>query len=156
MDLGSDANQSPGSKWRWDKDADDRVVSAHDARQTQSVLFQMAVPAAVGLVMRHGLHQAMAGTALLGFSVLLGATALWCTPAYVAWQRVAAILGRATAAGVTWVLIIPCFYGLFTAGRLLLLVTRQDPLHRRCPSPDTTYWTPKPKAEAVGHYDHQY
>lgn len=65
--------------------------------------------------------------------------------------RVARIFGQ----GLTWVLLVPFFYLCFLPGRLVLMAKRKDPMCRKCPSNEATFWVKRP-ARRPDHFTRQY
>ncbi len=61
-------------------------------------------------------------------------------------------LGRLISHVLTWVLLVPFFYLCFTPGRLILILRKKDPLHRQCPSSETSYWVTRPPIADLDQY----
>lgn len=50
-------------------------------------------------------------------------------------------LGRWVATAVTWILLVPFYFLVFTPGRIVHMCTGKDPMNRQCPTQEPTYWT---------------
>ena len=68
---------------------------------------------------------------------------------FVAWSAQA--VGRV----LNWVLLTPFFYLCFLPARLILLAKGRDPMTRKCPSDETTFWIPRPPRRDE-HFTKQY
>lgn len=87
--------------------------------------------------------------------ILLGGLAV--PPIFNAFERFGLLLARWVAAGLTWGLLVPFFYLVFGFGKLVLLVTRQDPLSVRFPAPDhTTFWVKRQPVTSLDQYRRQH
>jgi hypothetical protein len=94
----------------------------------------------------------IAGLAAL---ILLGGLAV--PPIFNAFERFGLLLARWVAAGLTWGLLVPFFYLVFGFGKLVLLVTRQDPLSVRFPAPDhATFWVKRQPVPSLDQYRRQH
>lgn len=93
--------------------------------------------------------------AAIGTLVLSGG--LFCPALSHALERAAAWLGRTVGMALTWILLVPFFYIVFTAARVCILLARRDPLHLRFPAPDVdSFWTERPPMPDVDTYERQY
>jgi predicted histidine transporter YuiF (NhaC family) len=87
--------------------------------------------------------------------VLIGGLAL--PPLFHAFEKFGAWLARWVSAGLTWGLLVPFFYLVFGFGRLVLVLSRKDPLHIRFPAPDCpTFWIPRPPVRNLAQYRKQH
>lgn len=94
----------------------------------------------------------IAGLAAL---ILLGGLAI--PPIFHAFERFGLLLARWVSTGLTWGLLVPFFYVVFGFGKLLLLVTRQDPLSVRFPAPDhATFWEKRMPVADLNQYRRQH
>ncbi len=94
----------------------------------------------------------IAGLAAL---VLVGGLAV--PPIFRAFERVGLFLAWGVSAGLTWGLLVPFFYVVFGLGRLVLIVTRQDPLQVRFPAPDhATFWEVRKPVPSLAQYRKQH
>ena len=81
---------------------------------------------------------------------------LFFPAAYRGFKKLGLLLGKVVGVGMAWLLLLPFFYICFTTGRLLLLVTRKDPMNRGFPTDLPTYWVPRGPGRGVASYGHQY
>ncbi|NKB25481.1 MAG: hypothetical protein GKR87_14110 [Kiritimatiellae bacterium] len=57
---------------------------------------------------------------------------------------------------LTWVLLVPVFYLCFVPGRFIQRLKGNDPLTRKCPSNEVTYWVPRPPTTDMNQYKKQH
>jgi hypothetical protein len=83
------------------------------------------------------------GTVVLAVASIVGLSAL-VSPLglYAAIERLFLALGRATGRVLTWVLLVPVFYGFFAPFGSLLRRGRRDRLKRRLEPDAASYWEP--------------
>lgn len=62
-------------------------------------------------------------------------------------EKLALGFGALVGKGLTWLLLVPFYYLFFTVGRLMLLVTKRDPMNRAMSDQQASYWEDKPKKE---------
>lgn len=108
------------------------------------------------LIFRFTGHKVMpcviAGLAAL---VLIGGLAV--PPIFRAFERFGLLLARGVSSALTWGLLVPFFYLVFGFGRLVLVLTGQDPLHVRFPAPDhTTFWEARRPVPNLAQYRKQH
>lgn len=65
-------------------------------------------------------------------------------------------LARAVGSGLTWGLLTPFFYLVFGLGRLVLMISGNDPLHRKRDPQATSYWSDHPESETTSRYQKQF
>ncbi len=65
------------------------------------------------------------------------------------------VFARGIGRGLTWLLLIPCFYIVFGLGRLYLIIARKDLLKRKWSPQATTYWCDRSNAKAPPRYQEQ-
>jgi len=122
---------------------------------------------------RHGAIQAMVGGAAGGVLYALGhplmAIVVWSIAtttltlalvspggAFVYLERLAAWLGHVAGSVVTYILLVPLFYGFFTIFGLLLRAGSRDKL-KRWFEPGDSYWHQRGDPErAIEHYERQF
>ena len=93
---------------------------------------------------------------ILGFGCFLVASGFWFPVVFAAVDRFMHGVGTAFGMALTWILLVPFFCLVFVPARLLLLLSRMDPMKRRFPSAETTYWVPYHPAGPAEHYGKQY
>lgn len=87
--------------------------------------------------------------------VLVGG--LFVPPIFHGIERFGMLLAKGVSAGLTWGLLVPFFYSIFTFGRLVLVLRSIDPMDRRFPEPErATFWVPRPRVPSMEQYRKQH
>lgn len=114
-----------------------------------------AVPAAVAGVLFWIGHTHMATVVLTIGGVFL-ISGLFIPPVFNALERLNQTLGWGVAVALTWILLTPVYWLIFTPGRIVLRLSRRDPMRRAWPTREPTYWTPHPPVRDPGQYKKQF
>lgn len=64
--------------------------------------------------------------------------------------------GAKLALVVTWIVLVPFFYLCFWPGRIILHLKGTDPMHRKFPTNEPTYWIPRPPVPSLDQYKKQH
>ncbi len=108
--------------------------------------------------------------ALFGFVVKFFATAvvvcviatvvlvsgMWVPPVFHGIDRAMKALGIGVGIFLTWVLLVPLFYLVFVPARLGMALRGKDPMQRKFPGKESTYWVPHIPRTAESDYRRQY
>ncbi len=117
--------------------------------------FQALIPFAVaGLFVWKGRQVAAAVVAGIGALVLL--SGLLAPPVFMKIEQGGRWLGKAAGIGLTWLLLVPMFYLVFFPGRLILMMTGNDPMARKFPTKAPTYWIARKPVGSPDEYKRQY
>ena len=84
----------------------------------------------------------LAAMIVCGIAAFLLVAGLWMPTVFRRIERAVGALAAGVGVLLTWVLLLPLFYLVFTPGRLILKVRGKDPLRREFPGSDTTFWIP--------------
>jgi len=124
--------------WKWQGEADDggRPVGAGRKR----VIAEFCVGLTIGMLVFHVFHKPVLGTIVLGIAGLVLISGLFI-PRLHGWiQALGLWMGRAVGIALSWILLAPFFYVFFSLGRLCVLASGKDPMQRRFPGPQGSYW----------------
>lgn len=116
---------------------------------------QALIPFAVaGLFVWKGRQVAAAVVAGIGALVLL--SGLLAPSLFMKIEQGGRWLGKAAGIGLTWLLLVPMFYLVFFPGRLILMMTGNDPMARKFPTKAPTYWIARKPVGSPDEYKRQY
>ncbi len=107
------------------------------------ILAQALIPAVVGGIFL-AFKKTLPAYILFGVAGLLVLLGLFAPRVFSAIGRVAALVGKGVGVGLSYLLLVPFYYLIFTPVRLLQCATGRDSLCRRFPSNEPTYWLPRP------------
>ena len=81
---------------------------------------------------------------------------LFLPSAFFALERFGRQLGKGVGVLLTWGLLVPFYYLCFGFLRLAQKIGGKDPLCRKFPSDEATYWTPRKPVRNVAQYRKQF
>ena len=123
--------------WNWQAGDEDDQLRGVDRKR---VVGEFGLGFALGLVLFHVFHKAILGTAVFCVTGIVLVSGLFI-PWLHGWIRNGArCLGKVAGIALSWILLAPFFYVFFTIGRLFLAVSGKDPLQRRFPGDEDSYW----------------
>lgn len=148
--------------WQWRDREKIRAVEAVRQRR-HKVLIQSSVAVTLGALMlvaghyitRYPTFFLRAGTIASCVGVTLFLIGNLIPRLYDGMDRVVAWSAQAVGRVLNWILLTPFFYLCFLPARLILLVKGRDPMTRKCPSGETTFWVPRPP-RSDEHFTRQY
>lgn len=142
-------------QWRW-RYQRNRPTAGRRGSGTARLIFQSLVSFAAAAVFAFIFHHYFIAGILAGVGLLILASGLFIPRLY----RAIEWLGSSVAVGVgqvlTWLLLVPFYYLCFLPGRIILALTKHDPMNRGWDSSKTTYWTEKHSVEDSDGMTRQY
>ena len=139
--------------WPWrDREQDGAV--AEDRRRVRKALKQAAVTlgAAAVFFVLHWYRMSIVA-AVIAAVVCVSGTLI--PPLFNLLDGLVTATTRIVGGFFTWLLLVPFFCLVFVPARLILMLKGKDPMTRKCPSAETTYWVPRP-ARRPDHFARQY
>ncbi|HBA83158.1 MAG TPA: hypothetical protein DCZ95_03595 [Verrucomicrobia bacterium] len=117
---------------------------------------QAVVMALIGLLLYRFAGHRLMGTIVWGFAAVVLVSGFFIPPAFRAIERFGALLGQWVGVGLTWGLLTPFYYLVFSLGRLFLKLTGKDLMCREFPSRQASYWTPRAPVRNLEQYGKQF
>ncbi len=117
---------------------------------------QFTVMLSVGLLFYFVLGHAIMAYVLWGIATLLLSGLLFFDGVLRGFEKTGHWLAHGIGTGVTWILLVPFFYIVFGAGRLILRLRGKDPMRRRLEPETESYWTPHQKLDIEARYHRQF
>jgi hypothetical protein len=144
-----------GATWRWrHREEDRRAAQPGNVRVRSRV--EAAIAAAVGILLLAAWHKVVAGVAVLCVAAFVLVSGQFVPPAYRGLKRLMGRVGRWTGIALSWVLLVPFFYLCFPLGRAVLAASGKDPMHRRFPGKEATFWMKRRPVAGPEHYRRQF
>lgn len=100
-------------------------------------------------------HRAM-GIVVWSLAGVVLAAGLFLPPVFAAIERFGRGLGKGVGVVLTWGLLAPFYYLCFGSLRLAQKIGGKDPLCRKFPSDEPTYWIPRKPVRNVAQYRKQF
>ena len=141
--------------WPWRESGPASCADDASARR-RSAVAESAVGYCIGLLMLLVFKKRPIAMVVFSVASLVLIGGLFVPPLYRGMQKLGHWLARVVGTGITWVLLAPFFYVCFTTARLLLIVARKDPLHRKPDPGVSTYWDPHRSIAGSDRYTRQY
>jgi|APCry1669188970_1035186.scaffolds.fasta_scaffold54516_2 hypothetical protein len=146
-------NSVAAATWPW-RDRETKKADTAARRRRHRILLQSAVGLSAGAVMLL-MHWNRMGTIAVCIASAIFVVGRIVPRFYDAIDGsimfVANVFGRL----LTWILLVPFFYLCFLPGRIILLAKRKDPMSRKCPSNEATFWVTR-SARHPDHFTRQY
>jgi hypothetical protein len=140
--------------WRWKEAGLTPAAKTHSKPALRAVI-QAAVVAGIGWLFLWRGHKGMA-IFLLAMGAFLFISGLFIPWLFLAVEKFGKKFGQWVGVALTWILLVPTFIIIFFPGRLILWLTRRDPMRRQFPSREETYWVPRPPVEKIEQYSKQF
>jgi len=140
--------------WPW-RDRKQEAVDEAPARRRHS-LIEAAVGATVGLILLFVFHHKIVAIVVFSIAGIVLVSGQFVPPVYKAFKKGGMLLAKGVGIALSWLLLAPFFYICFTIGRIALTLSGKDPLARRCPSDEKTYWAEHAPISGPEHYTRQY
>ena len=140
--------------WRW-RDAPVAAAGKSHSKPALRAVIQAAVVGGIGAFALSRGHKGMA-IFLIAMGAFLFVSGLFIPWLFLGFERFGRKLGQWVGGALTWLLLVPTFFIVFFPGRLILWLTRKDPMNLRFPSNEETYWIPRPPIEKIEQYTKQF
>jgi len=141
-------------RWNWWNRPEPQPADAAKKERASS-LRESAVMLTAGLIMFFALHWRQMGTIAMCLAAVVFTTGHFIPPAYRAINNFVRLSARAVGICTTWLTLVPFFYLCFLPGRLILLLRGKDPMCRKFPGAEPSYWVARPP-QKPDHFRRQF
>ena len=142
--------------WPWREQSAGAAKPKQTGPSRTAVVTQTAVMAAIGALVYGWLDHPAMGIAVWGLAAVVLVSGFFLPPVFAAIERFGKLLGKWVGALLTWGLLAPFYYLCFFPMHLALKLRGKDPLQRRCPTDQPTYWTPRKPLADLSQYRKQF
>ncbi len=151
--MTNDTRHNPARHGTACKTADPNTPAAH---RRPRVLVQILIMTLAGTIVYFLFgHRIIAG--IVWFLACLLLFGFLFSPTIVnGFERFGAWLGQFVGTVLTYILLVPMFYIVFTFGRLVILVLGRDPLQRKWQPEAGSYWEDRKAPFDATHFKRQY
>jgi hypothetical protein len=119
-------------------------------------IIQMALFTIVGFILLFLLKWTIIGLIVLGVSALMLSGCLFIPGFSGRFEKFTQALVEKVSLILSWLLLTPIYYLIFTPIRLVLFIKKQDPMHRQFPTEKKSYWIPVQEKETPDQYRKQF
>ena len=138
--------------WPWREKLDGKTESKKAGPSWITVVVQAAIMAAIGTLLYGWLKRPVMGIIVWGLAAVVLVSGFFIPPVFAAIERFGKGLGKWVGAILTWGLLAPFYYLCFVPMRLFQKLDGGDPLHRKFPTNEPTYWIPRKPVQDVSQY----
>ncbi len=140
--------------WRQPKLAADPALEASQRRMRATI--QAAVGFVIGALLYWLFHKPVMGAVVWGISAFIWLAGLFVPPLFKAIETFFRKFAHWVGIGLTYGLLVPFYYLCFVPAHVILCLKGKDPMQRRFPSSEPTYWIPRPPVHDVSQYRKQF
>jgi len=131
-----------GSAWKWRYQRNQPAVSRQKPGMGKLIFQSIIAFTVAGLFAFIFRHVLFAGI-VAGIGLLILVCGLFIPKVYSAFERIIGIFAFGVGQALTWLLLVPFYYLCFLPARIMLSLTKRDPMKRAWDSSAPTYWTEK-------------
>ena len=133
--------QNPVSRAIWQWPAPVIAKQFDPASNRRKALIQAVVMGVIASILAFGFDAAVMPLVICSIAAVLLVAAVLAPAVYRAIDDfLVHVLGRGIGLALTWLLLVPFYYAVFAPGRMLLRLRGLDPMKRRFPTDESTYW----------------
>jgi hypothetical protein len=147
-------NRVSKTVWRWQESREPAKPRRMDPKLKVAISTPIALLIAFGIYKWKG-HVVMPSV-VVAIALAIGFCGLFVPPAFLAIERFFLRFAGGVATVLNWVLLTPLFFLVFAPTRWLLALRGKDPMHRKCPTDQATYWIPRPPITRENYYRSQH
>lgn len=143
------------NQWNWKASGQLMAAAGKPMSHRTKALIQAPIMVGIGFLSRHYGHR-VGSTIIWILAGLVLVGGLFIPPLFKAIENGGKKLGHWIGAAITWGLMVPFFFLCFVPGRWILALSGKDPLTRKFPSDEPTYWIPRPPVPSLDQYKKQH
>jgi len=149
-----DFKQSEVSKavWPWMDESVEDIKNAN----VKPALIQFAVMVCIGALLYLKFHKEIMSYIVFALAWVVFISGLALPRVFKAIEAFGAFLGKLVGGIITWALLLPFFFICFVPGRLILLLSKKDPLERKYDKDAESYFTPYTRHTKPEYYKNQF
>ncbi len=149
-------NNVSATVWPWVRGGQAKPQTASRPPQVRALIQVVIMLVIAFLLYKFTKHGAVMSKVVLTLAGVVLVCGLFIPPAFAKIEHFGQLLGNWVAIGLTWLLLVPFYYLCFVPGRAIIALRRADPLQRRFPTGDPTYWFPRPPVKDPNQYRKQH
>lgn len=143
----------PAWKWRYQRN---RPVANRHGSGPGKLIFQSIIAFAVAALFAFIFHRVLFAGIVAGIGLLILICGLFIPRLYSAFERIIGIFAFGVGQALTWLLLVPFYYLCFLPARIILSLTKRDPMKRAWDSSSLTYWDVKHDLQSNDRMTKQY
>lgn len=142
--------------WPWRDHLATKAGPAKSGPSPKAAVIQAGVMAAIGALAYLWLGHRIMGGVVWSLAAVVLVSGLFIPSAFAAIERFGKRLGQWVGTGLTWGLLAPFYYVCFVPLHVLQKISGKDPLRRRFPTDEPSYWVPRSPVKDASQYRKQF
>ncbi|MBM4142987.1 MAG: hypothetical protein FJ225_05255 [Lentisphaerae bacterium] len=142
--------------WPWRERKNTGGARENAGVRRRRALIEAAAAAGAGALLLLVFHKTVIAAIAFSAAGIVAVGGLFVPPLYRAFRRGGLLLAKGAGVALTWILLAPFFYICFTFARAVLVLLGKDPLARKCPGAEKSYWHARKPVSGPEHYTRQY
>lgn len=143
----------PAWKWRYQRN---QPTASKQSPLLGKLIFQLIIAFAVAALFAFIFHRVLFASIVAGIGLIILICGLFIPGLYSALERIIGIFAFGVGQALTWILLVPFYYLCFLPARMLLALTKRDPMKRAWDSSVPTYWDKKQDIQDNNRMTKQY
>ena len=119
-------------------------------------IIQITVFTIIGFILLFWLKWTTIGFIVLGISAMILSGCLLIPGFSGRFEKFNQFLIEKVSLILSWLLLMPIYYLIFTPVRMIHFIKKQDPMHRQFPTEEKSCWTPVQEKETPDQYRKQF
>ena len=126
--------------WDW-RNQNDKAGRLESGKLRIRAAVSVVVLSLIAALLYYRFHREIMACIPLGIAAIFLLCIAFCVPCLAAIEKGVGHFATGVGTAITWILLVPFFYLVFVSLRLILVITRQDPMFRKANHSASTYWT---------------
>ena len=143
----------PAWRWRYQRE---RPAVIRKSSHTGKLIFKTVIAFTVAALLAFGFHRILFAGIVAGIGLLIFICGLFFPKLYASFERVVGKFAFGVGQILTWILLVPFYYLCFLPARIILLLSKRDPMKRAWDSSASTYWDKKQDIQVNNRMTKQY
>lgn len=128
--------------WKWWYRRNQPAVNRQKSGLAK-IIFQSIIAFAVAALFAFIFHRVLFAGIVASIGLIILICGLFIPKVYSAIERIVGVFAFGVGQALTWLLLVPFYYLCFLPARIILSLTKRDPMKRAWDSSAPTYWDEK-------------
>ena len=143
------------AKWTWKAVGQAPTPKKPMSRQVKATI-QAVIMSIIGSVLFAYFDHRIAASIVWFLAALVLVGGLFVPAIFHGFEKFGMLLGKCVGTGLTYLLLVPFFYICFLPGRIIQIITGNDPMTRKFPTKEPSYWIPRKPVRSIDQYRKQH
>jgi TM2 domain-containing membrane protein YozV len=153
--MSENKNKISEPSWKWRYQRGKPSISRNGSR-TGKLIIQSIIAFAVAALFAFVFHRVIFAGIVAGIGLIILVCGLFIPRVYSAIERLIGVFAFGVGQFLTWLLLVPFYYLCFLPARIILSLSRRDPMKRVWDQSASTYWDKKRDLQGNNRMTNQY